>query len=36
MVNGIENHGKNSMNLKNYYDVNVNKYKVKCGTLLRF
>ena len=20
----------------NYYDVNVNKYKIKCGTLLRF
>ena len=43
-VNGIENHGKKIDELKNidqnyycsnYYDVNVNKYKVKWETSLR-
>ena len=40
MVNGTENHGKNLINenidkkyyFSNYYDISINKYKVKCGT----
>ena len=43
--NGTKVYGKNLFSLKNidakfygsgYYDVNVNKYGVKCGTSLRF
>ena len=39
---GIKIHGKNLKNIdakfyaSDYYDVNVNKYGVKCGTSLRF
>ena len=47
MVNGTANHGNNLMSsdqhfidqqyyFSYYYDVNVNKYDVKCGTSLRF
>ena len=38
---GTKLHGRNFFQIKNidaldYYDVNVNKYDVKCGTSLRF
>ena len=42
MVNGIESHGKNLMNIdckyycSNCYDTSVNKYGLLCGTSLRF